>query len=170
MSNTKLMELNLGYNRLSSVGMEALLYSIFDTTSLNALKDSNHTLCYLIRGNCIDDLMRRGCGVDMLYDLDNVLRLNEMNSLMKSASSLSDLPEWVKDLQLSRLTIDQLKVVIYLSKCFDMRHFLAMDRTMIPQALEFVGANFGQEKVFHLLGQWNMPQLFLPQNTMQACQ
>ena len=108
--------------------------------------------------------------MDLLFDVDNILRLNEMNSLIKK-HSLSELPEWVSDLQLPRLTNEQFKVVIYLSKCFDMRNCLALDKAMIPQALEFVGANFGQEKVFHLLGQWNMPELFLPQNTMmQGCQ
>ena len=108
--------------------------------------------------------------MDLLFDVDNILRLNKMNSLIKK-HSLSELPEWVSGLQLPRLTIEEFKVVIYLSKCFDMKNFLALDKAMIPQALEFVGANFGQEKVFHLLGQWNMPELFLPQNTMmQGCQ
>lgn len=184
--NSNLMELNLGYNRISSVGMKALLFAIYDTSSLNTLLDSNHTLCTLLQGrHCINDLLRRGCDMDMLFDIDNILQLNEMNTLMKSYSSSGPssnkntndsnriMPVWVSNMPLSNLTIEQVKVVIYLTKCFDMRHFLAMERTMIPQALEFVAANLGCEKVFQLVGHWNMPQLFVPNESsrqMQACQ
>jgi len=171
-TNSTLIELNLGYNRISSLGLEALLYAIFDASSLNALMDSNHRLCYLFPSKgCAEDMLRNGCDVQILYDIDNILQLNEVNTLLKK--SPDKLPAWTSELPLSSMSIEQIKVVIYLTKCFDtgtgMRHFLKMDRAVIPQVLEFMAAHFGYEKVFHLVGHWNMPELFLPQ-TGQACQ
>mmetsp|Transcript_7597 Transcript_7597/g.16553 ORF Transcript_7597/g.16553 Transcript_7597/m.16553 type:complete len:395 (+) Transcript_7597:418-1602(+) len=164
-SNTTMVELNLGYNHISSVGLETLFYAIFDTSSLNALADSNHTLCYLFQQQCVEELLRRGCDVHTLFDIGNILQLNEMNSLLKTSSH--HLPDWTRELPLSSLSIEHLKIVIYLSKCFDMKHFISMDRTMIPQVLEFIASNMGHEKVFQLVGRWNMPQLFT--QTLQAC-
>ena len=112
--NNTLKELNLGFNRISSVGFEALLCAIFDTSSLNALLDSNQTLCYLLRSHCIDDLIRRGCDIRELFDIDNILQLNEVNALLKTQQKQSALhnsqhiiipPAWAKSLPLSLLSI-----------------------------------------------------------------
>ncbi|KAL7553358.1 hypothetical protein ACHAWF_016636 [Thalassiosira exigua] len=159
-NNTNLIELNLGHNQISSVGLEALFHAIFDVSSLNALVESNHTLRYLLNGQSINNLVRRGCDVKVLFDINNILQLNEMDGMFKQSSG--KLPDWASELPLSTLSIEQLKVVIYLTKCFEMKHFLALDKTMIPQALQFVASHLGCEKVFQLLGQWNMPLLFLP--------
>lgn len=162
-SNSTLVELNLGYNHLSSVGIESLLRAIFDTSSLNALVESNHTLYCLFSQSYKHDLIRWGrCDVPTLFDITNILQLNEVNTLIKQHSLQSkELPSWASDLPLTSLSIEQLKVVIYLKRCFDMKNFLDLDRTMLPQAIEFVGHNLGYDGVFHLIGQWNMPELFL---------
>ena len=124
-------------------------------------------LRYIFYDHCTSDLLRRGCDVRTLFDLKNILQLNEINALLKQ-SDHNNLPEWAMELPLMSMPIEQMKVVIYLSKCFDMRHFLALDRTMVPQALEFVSAHLGWDKVFRLVGEWNMPQLFVPQQGMRG--
>ena len=42
--NTKLRELELNRNNFTSIGVKALLSSVFDSSNLNAIAESNHTL------------------------------------------------------------------------------------------------------------------------------
>jgi len=116
--NTTSKELNLGYNHISSLGIEALVCPIFDTSSLNTTVDSNHTLFYFLMSHCIDDLVRRGCNVRVLFDIDNILQMNEVNALLGMQQKESPLynshhiiipPAWTKGLPLASLTIKQLK-------------------------------------------------------------
>jgi hypothetical protein len=158
-SNSTLVELNLGYNHLSSVGIESLLRAIFDTSSLNALVESNHTLYCLFSQSYKHDLVQSGCcDVPTLFDITNILQLNEVNTLIQQHSlQYKELPAWALDLPLTSLSIEQLKVVIYLKRCFDIKSFLKMDREVLPEALEFVGKNLGYDGVFNLMR--NMPEL-----------
>ena len=42
--NTKLKWINLESNQFTTVGIKALIKSMYDCSSLNAISDSNHTL------------------------------------------------------------------------------------------------------------------------------
>jgi hypothetical protein len=83
--NINLKIIHLHSNNFSAIGVKALLSCIFDSSSLNAISESNHTLkilwlfseegCKLQR--CIDKLLR------MSRNQKIVLALNDKDSLLK---------------------------------------------------------------------------------------
>jgi hypothetical protein len=46
--NTNLRQLDLHFNNLTSIGVKSLLTCVFDSSSLNAISESNHKLKYLV--------------------------------------------------------------------------------------------------------------------------
>lgn len=140
-TNDTLLELNLGYNRITSVGMEALRTAVYDTTSLNSLVTSNHTVSIFFYGYCTDDFHYCGCTKEQLNEMDQILRINA-------------LPKHYQDLP----PIPQLKVGFRLSQSFDMKYFHHIERKHMPEVLKFVGAHVGDEKLFHIMRE--MPLAF----------
>jgi len=84
--NTNLYELNLLSNNLTSIGVKALLKCVFDSSSLNAITESNHTLVgmYIFSQRVNESL--RDC-IDRLLELDRtqkiVLALQDKESLLQ---------------------------------------------------------------------------------------
>ncbi len=133
-TNDTLLELNLGYNRITSVGMEELRTAVYDTTSLNSLVSSNHTVSIFFYGYCADDFHYCGCTKEQLNEMDQILRINAL------PKHFPDLPP-----------IPQLKVAFRLSQSFDMKYFLDIDRKHMPEVLKFVAARVGAEKLFDMM-------------------
>jgi hypothetical protein len=137
-TNSTLLELNLGYNRMTSVGMDSLRMAVYDTTTLNALVTSNHTVSIFLNGYCTDDFHRWGRTKEQILEMEQILRIN---ALPKQYHGLPP--------------ISQLKVAFCLSQNFDMKYFLHIDRKHLPEVLKFVGAKVGPEKLFYMMR--NMP-------------
>ena len=175
-SNQTLTELNLGFNKLSSVGLKALQEALYNTSSLNALVDSNHTLSCLFDDYCATNLIRWGCDEQTVNCIDNLLRINALNEVLTHQhrfSYSSSIPAKKKKRGpgccVKIPSVPKLKVAIHLREQFDMRHFLDVDGKTMPEVLEFVSSNVGVDKLFHLLRDWNMPHLYSPQMNSAAC-
>lgn len=137
-TNSTLLELNLGYNRVTSVGMNALRMAVYDTTSLDTIVASNHTVSILFHDYCADDFANWGCSEEQIDEMEQVLRIN---ALPKHDPDLPPIP--------------QLKIIFRLAHNFDMKYFLHIDRKHLPEVLKFVAAHVGQEKLFYMMR--NMP-------------
>jgi len=136
-TNDTLLELNLGYNGITSVGMKELRTAVYDTTSLNSLVTSNHTVSILFYGYCADnndDFQYRGCTREQLLEMDQILRINA-------------LPKHYPDLP----PIPQLKLAFRLRQSFDMKYFHHIDRKHLPEVLRFVSAHVGADKLFYIM-------------------
>jgi hypothetical protein len=86
-SNTSLKTINLLSNNITSVGVKTLLTCVFDSSSLNAISKSNHTLEKLVlfsRQTSVSSLVDR---INRLIDFDRaqkiVLALNVNESLLQ---------------------------------------------------------------------------------------
>ena len=84
--NTNLLTIHLHSNNITSIGVKALLTCAFDSSTLNAISESNHTLAFVHmfykRGNeslasCIDTLLQ----LDRTQKI--ILALNGKDSLLK---------------------------------------------------------------------------------------
>ena len=83
--NTNLKTIHLYTNNFTSIGVKALLTCVFDSSSLNAISESNHTLCRMIvffeendrLQDCIDRMLELG-QTDKI-----VLALQDKDSLLK---------------------------------------------------------------------------------------
>lgn len=134
-TNDKLLELNLGYNRITSVGMNALRTAVYDTSSLDSIVTSNHTVSIFFYGCCVDeDFNYRGCTKEQLHEMDQILRIN---ALPKHYPNLPPVP--------------QLKLAFRLRQSFDMKYFQHIDRKHMPEVLKFVSAHVGGDKLFHIM-------------------
>jgi Ran GTPase-activating protein (RanGAP) involved in mRNA processing and transport len=73
--NTNLTSIFLSSNNFTSIGVKALLTCVFDSSSLNAISDSNHTLTEMniFLGQMSDNLT--GC-------IDRLLRLNRTQKIL----------------------------------------------------------------------------------------
>ena len=84
--NTNLKTINLLSNNLTSIGMKALLKCVFDSSSLNAISESNHTLVGMYIFSQMVNESLRDC-IDRLLELDRtqniILALNGKDSLLK---------------------------------------------------------------------------------------
>jgi len=90
--NTHLRHLDFEGNNLTSIGVKALLNCVFDSSSLNAISESNHTLIYMYLFPDLNlfpeggNKSLRGC-VDRLLELDCtqkiLLALRDKESLLK---------------------------------------------------------------------------------------
>jgi hypothetical protein len=84
--NTNLTSIYLSSNNFTSIGVKALLNCVFDSSSLNAISESNHTLAEMIifLGQMSDNLT--GC-IDRLLRMEQIekilLALNDKESLLK---------------------------------------------------------------------------------------
>jgi Ran GTPase-activating protein (RanGAP) involved in mRNA processing and transport len=83
-TNMNLETINLYSNDFTSIGVKALLISVFDSSSLNAISESNHTLGSLyifLQDNELEDC------IDRLLELEGtekiVLALQDKDSLLK---------------------------------------------------------------------------------------
>ena len=136
-TNDTLLELNLGYNGITSVGMKELRTAVYDTTSLNSLVTSNHTVSILFYGYCADnndDFQYRGCTREQLLEMDQIIRINA-------------LPKHYPDLP----PIPQLKLAFRLRQSFDMKYFHHIDRKHLPEVFRFVSAHVGADKLFYIM-------------------
>ena len=132
-SNSTLFELNLGYNGITSVGMNALRMAVYDTSSLDSIAASNHTVSIMFNGYCADynDI---GCTKEQLLEMDQVLRINA-------------LPKHYPDLP----PVPQLKMAFRLRQNFDIKYFHHIDRKHLPEVLRFVSAHVGADELFYLM-------------------
>jgi hypothetical protein len=86
--NTNLKEIFLHSNNLTSIGVKALLTCVFDSSSLNALSESNHTLARLVlySGKAGQNGWLHDC-IDRLLQLDRaekiILALQDKDSLLQ---------------------------------------------------------------------------------------
>jgi hypothetical protein len=82
--NTNLRDLDLEWNNFTSIGVKALLTCVFDSSSLNAISESNHTLETL---DIFSASSRVDCCIDRLLGLDQtqkiMLALQDKDSLLK---------------------------------------------------------------------------------------
>jgi hypothetical protein len=72
--NTNLTFLNLVGNGFSSIGVKALLTCVFDSSSLNALSESNHTLTRIEIFSWVTDNNLAGC-MDRMLHLDRTEKI-----------------------------------------------------------------------------------------------
>jgi len=88
--NTELYHINLVSNNISSIGVKAVLTCVFDSSSLNAISESNHTLggmdMFLKGNNEISDRLQ-DC-IDRMLELDRrtqkiLLALRDKDSLLQ---------------------------------------------------------------------------------------
>jgi hypothetical protein len=84
--NTNLRYLNLLVNNFTTIGAKALLTCVFDSSSLNSISESNHTLNQLIICSKRSNIQLHGC-IDRLLQLDRAqkicLALQDKDSLLK---------------------------------------------------------------------------------------
>jgi Ran GTPase-activating protein (RanGAP) involved in mRNA processing and transport len=86
--NTNLCEICLYSNNITSIGVKALLTCVFDSSSLNAISESNHTLVGMNIFSKINNKKLQRC-IDRLLELDQlkfqkiVLTLQDKDSLLK---------------------------------------------------------------------------------------
>jgi len=87
--NTNLSHLDLERNNLTSIGVKVLLTSVYDSSSLNAISESNHTLerLFLFSHQTNESLVRGiDRGIDRLIELERtekiVLALQDKDSLL----------------------------------------------------------------------------------------
>jgi len=82
--NTNLKSLNLDGNNFTSIGVKALLTCVFDSSSLNAISESNHTPEGM---NFFHIMERLDCCIDRLLELDRTQKimfaLQDKDSLLK---------------------------------------------------------------------------------------
>ena len=86
--STNLRQLDLLLNNITSIGVKALLTCVFDSSSLNAISESNHTLVGMYIFSKINNKRLQRC-IDRLLELDQlkfqkiVLALQDKDSLLK---------------------------------------------------------------------------------------
>jgi hypothetical protein len=92
--NTNLMTIILHSNNLSCIGVKALLTYVFDSSNLNAISESNHTLerMFFFEDNNSFFHKLKGC-IEGLLELDQfqkiVLALQDKDSLLKYLANVS---------------------------------------------------------------------------------
>ena len=88
--NTNLLSINLHSNNITSIGVKALLTCIFDSSSLNAIAESNHKLTRIIMFHNHNDKLA-DC-IDSLLQLDrtqkNMLALQDKDSLLQYLANI----------------------------------------------------------------------------------
>jgi hypothetical protein len=87
--NTNLMGINLFRNNITSIGVKALLTSVFDSSSLNAISESNHTLVgmnFFLQDDELEDCIDRMLELDRTEKI--VLALQDKDSLLKYLANI----------------------------------------------------------------------------------
>jgi Ran GTPase-activating protein (RanGAP) involved in mRNA processing and transport len=88
--NTNLHRIYLRFNNLTTIGVKALLTCVFDSSSLNAISESNHTLTEIdIISRHVDNLAG---SIDRLLSMDRtqkiLLALQDKDSLLQYLANL----------------------------------------------------------------------------------
>ena len=138
--NTNLTAINLCSNNLTSIGVKALLISVFDSSSLNAISQSNHKLeniNFFLRDNELEDC------IDRLLELDRtekiLLALRDKDSLLKY---LANVPvELIPD------------VLEFPQRVADEQHYKHLN---LLYSTRHVHLNI----VYSTMRWWNMPMLY----------
>jgi Ran GTPase-activating protein (RanGAP) involved in mRNA processing and transport len=90
-TNTNLETIYLYINNFTSIGVKALLNCVFNSSSLNAISESNHTLNRLSMFKCRFGNNLDGC-IDRLLELDRtqkiLLALQDKDALLKYLASV----------------------------------------------------------------------------------
>jgi hypothetical protein len=110
--NTNLKIINLRSNNITSIGVKALLNSVFDSSSLNAISESNHTLERMFMFYSHNDRLQ-DC-IDKLLHLDRTqkifLALQDKDCLLKYLANVPvelipevlEFTRWVDDQPLNK--------------------------------------------------------------------
>ena len=131
-TNDTLLQLNLGYNRISSLGTKDLRTAVWNTTSLNTLATSNHSI--LLYGYHADDFYSsRGNSNEYILETEQILLLHA-----------------IQKQNLNLPPIHQMKTALFLRQNFHIKHF-HQNRMHIPEVLQFVSSHFGVDKLFHII-------------------
>jgi Ran GTPase-activating protein (RanGAP) involved in mRNA processing and transport len=116
--NTNLKTINLLMNNLTSIGVKALLTCVFDSSSLNAISESNHTLGRM--NIFLQDDELEDC-IDRLLELDRtekiLLALRDKDSLLKYLANVPVvlIPEVLAFSQLDGIECDCINLSIVYS-------------------------------------------------------
>jgi hypothetical protein len=85
--NTKLCNLLLHSNNITSIGVKVLLTRVFDSSSLNSISESNHTMKKLVVFDYINKPIKLASCIDDMLLLDRtqkiILALQDKDSLLK---------------------------------------------------------------------------------------
>jgi Ran GTPase-activating protein (RanGAP) involved in mRNA processing and transport len=89
--NTNLSHLDLQGNNFTSIGVKALLNCVFDSSSLNAISESNHTLLSMFIFSRRSNIRLHWC-INRMLDLDRTqkifLALQDKDSLLKYLANI----------------------------------------------------------------------------------
>jgi hypothetical protein len=90
--NTMLRTLSLLYNNFTSIGVKSLLTCVYDSSSLNAISESNHTL------ETLDIFSGLGSGMTSFHFdrcMDTLLRLNQTQKIMLALQDKDSLLQYL---------------------------------------------------------------------------
>jgi hypothetical protein len=140
--NTKLKWINLESNRFTVTGIKALIKSVYDCSSLNAIFESNHTLreLYLFQNSSIDfqhDMFRHsGCARVVRCCLEELTKLSRTKKLLIALHDKDSL----------------------------LKYLAAMPVALMPEVLAFLQLEDNLRKrmsmMYCLMRWWNMPTLY----------
>jgi hypothetical protein len=136
--NTNLCRIDFRSNNLTSIGVKALLNCVFDSSSLNAISESNHTLAGMI---LFDDKN------DRLQDcIDNLLRLNRTQKILLAIQDKDSLLRYLANLSLNLIP--------------EVLAFSQWDYNLCP----FIEVNI----VYYTMRWWSMPMLYSYYNCVKS--
>jgi hypothetical protein len=140
--NTKLGWINLESNRFTVTGIKALIKSIYDCSSLNAIFESNHTLggLYLFQKSShvlsYDKFRGDSCARVARFCLERLIKLNRTKKLLIALHDKDSL----------------------------LRYLAHMPMQLMPEVLEFLQLENNLRKrmsmMYCLMRWWNMPTLY----------
>jgi hypothetical protein len=138
--NTNLTQLNLVGNNFTYIGVKALLTCVFDSSSLNAISESNHTLTIIVFSDNNRPIQRLdGC----------IRRLIKMNRIQKILFALQDKDSLLN--YLANVPVELIPEVL----AFPLRQ---ADNQHQPRYLKVL---------YSTMRWWNMPMLYSYHNSLQ---
>ena len=159
-TNTHLHRLDLAHNNIAEDGRNVLLKALFDTTTMNAIVESNHT-CFV--NTCFDDY-----GNDAYQMTDIEAEVSVINCGGDSIGSYTVGKKIRKKVVLSLCCRHD-------GELFDLSHFNIVPLQLMPRVLELIQehtqhrthrlsqADLDKEalsRLVHTLRGWKMPALF----------
>ena len=154
--NTNLKTLSLHTNSLTSIGVKSLINCGFDSSSLNALSESNHTL--------------RGMN---LYDYDNNLTPSIVVIMLHGIHHIEFLQGCINRL----LELDKTQKMLLAMKDKDslIQYLANLPVNLMPEVLAFPLWRYANECqhehlniVYSTMRWWNMPLLYSYHNCVKA--
>jgi hypothetical protein len=140
--NTKLWWINLESNRFMVTGIKALIKSVYDCSSLNAIFESNHTLreLYLFQNSSLEfksNMFRKsGCARVARFCLEELIKLSRTKKLLIALHDKDSL----------------------------LKYLAAMPVELMPEVLAFLQLEDNLRKrmsmMYFLMRWWNMPALY----------